>query len=69
MAQLKIPLDSARFATGFTWKDYIAQMGDGTYVTTQLTQTTRQIALDADGGVSIESACAAVPGSQTTGLR
>src|SRR3989442_483073 len=28
MAQLKIPLDSARFATGFTWKDYMAQMGD-----------------------------------------
>ena len=28
MAQLKIPLDSARFATGLTWKDYMAQMGD-----------------------------------------
>ena len=28
MAQLKIPLDSARFATGFAWKDYMAQMGD-----------------------------------------
>ena len=28
MAQLKIPLDAARFATGFTWKDYMAQMGD-----------------------------------------
>ena len=28
MAQLKIPLDSARFATGMTWKDYMAQMGD-----------------------------------------
>ena len=28
MAQLKIPLDSQRFATGLTWKDYVAQMGD-----------------------------------------
>ena len=28
MAQLKIPMDSQRFATGFTWKDYVAQMGD-----------------------------------------
>jgi hypothetical protein len=28
MAQLKIPLDSQRFATGLTWKDYMAQMGD-----------------------------------------
>ena len=28
MAQLKIPLDAQRFATGLTWKDYLAQMGD-----------------------------------------
>ena len=28
MAQLKIPLDSQRFTTGLTWKDYVAQMGD-----------------------------------------
>ena len=28
MAQLRIPMDSQRFATGFTWKDYVAQMGD-----------------------------------------
>jgi hypothetical protein len=28
MAQLKIPLDGQRFATGMTWKDYLAQMGD-----------------------------------------
>jgi len=28
MAQLKIPLDAARFAKGLTWKDYLAQMGD-----------------------------------------
>ena len=28
MATLQIPLDSARFATGLTWKDYMAQMGD-----------------------------------------
>jgi hypothetical protein len=28
MAQCKIPLDAARFATGMTWKDYMAQMGD-----------------------------------------
>ena len=28
MAQLRIPLDAARFATGLTWKDYMAQMGD-----------------------------------------
>ena len=28
MAQMKIPLDAQRFATGLTWKDYLAQMGD-----------------------------------------
>ena len=28
MAQLKIALDAQRFATGMTWKDYLAQMGD-----------------------------------------
>ena len=28
MAQLMIPLDAKRFATGFIWKDYVAQMGD-----------------------------------------
>jgi hypothetical protein len=28
MAQLRIPLDAKRFATGLTWKDYMAQMGD-----------------------------------------
>jgi hypothetical protein len=28
MAQLRIPLDAQRFATGMNWKDYMAQMGD-----------------------------------------
>jgi len=28
MAQTRIPLDAKRFATGLTWKDYLAQMGD-----------------------------------------
>ena len=28
MAQLRIPLDAQRFATGLTWKEYLAQMGD-----------------------------------------
>jgi hypothetical protein len=28
MAQLRIPLDDARFSKGLTWKDYMAQMGD-----------------------------------------
>jgi len=28
MAQVKIPIDAQRFATGLTWKDYLAQMGD-----------------------------------------
>jgi hypothetical protein len=28
MAQMRIPLDTQRFATGLTWKDYLAQMGD-----------------------------------------
>ena len=28
MAQLRIPLDAQRFATGLSWKDYMAQMGD-----------------------------------------
>ncbi len=33
MAQLKIPLDAKRFATGLTWKEYVAQMGDTRAVT------------------------------------
>ena len=28
MAQMKVALDAARFATGLSWKDYMAQMGD-----------------------------------------
>jgi len=28
MAQLKVNLDNQRFATGMSWKDYMAQMGD-----------------------------------------
>jgi Thioredoxin len=28
MAQLRIPMDAQRFATGLTWKDYMTQMGD-----------------------------------------
>ena len=28
MAQMRIPLDAQRFASGLTWKDYLAQMGD-----------------------------------------
>jgi hypothetical protein len=28
MAQLSIPLDARRFATGLTWEAYLAQMGD-----------------------------------------
>ncbi len=28
MAQLRIPLDAARFSKGLTWKEYMAQMGD-----------------------------------------
>jgi Thioredoxin len=28
MAQLQIPIDAKRFATGLSWKDYVAQMGD-----------------------------------------
>jgi hypothetical protein len=28
MAQLKVPIDAARFGKGMTWKDYMAQMGD-----------------------------------------
>ena len=28
MAQLTIPMDAKRFATGLSWKDYMAQMGD-----------------------------------------
>ena len=28
MAQLRIPMDEARFGKGLAWKDYVAQMGD-----------------------------------------
>jgi hypothetical protein len=33
MAQVRIPLDAARFSTGLTWKDYMAQMGDNRALT------------------------------------
>ena len=48
MAQLKIPLDSARFTTGLSWKDYMAQMGDTkarteeNYAKTKLTDEERK---------------------------
>ena len=48
MAQLTIPLDAQRFATGLTWKDYVAQMGDtrarteDNYQKAQLTEEERQ---------------------------
>jgi hypothetical protein len=44
MAQLKIPMDDARFKQGLTWKDYMAQMGDtrarteGNYAKSTLTE-------------------------------
>ena len=33
MAQARIPLDSAKFSSGMTWKDYMAQMGDNRALT------------------------------------
>ena len=48
MAQLKIPMDAARFATGLSWKDYMAQMGDTrarteeNYAKSQLTEDERK---------------------------
>jgi Thioredoxin len=48
MAQLRIPLDAQRFATGLTWKDYMAQMGDtrakteDNYAKTKLTEDERK---------------------------
>jgi len=36
MAQLTVPVDSARFSKGMTWKDYMAQMGE----TQKRTETT-----------------------------
>ena len=54
MAQLKIPMDAHRFATGMTWKDYMAQMGDtrarteDNYAKSALTEEERK----AFGGVS-----------------
>jgi hypothetical protein len=48
MAQLKIPVDAARFATGLSWKDYMAQMGDTrarteeNYQKSQLTEDERK---------------------------
>lgn len=54
MAQLRIPLDAQRFATGLTWKDYMAQMGDtrarteGNYEKAVLTEEERKFF----GGIS-----------------
>jgi hypothetical protein len=54
MAQLKIPMDAHRFATGMTWKDYMGQMGDtrarteDNYAKSALTEEERK----AFGGVS-----------------
>src|SRR5262249_47732312 len=48
MAQCKIPMDEARFKTGMTWKDYMAQMGDTrarteeNYAKTKLTDDERK---------------------------
>ena len=48
MAQLKIPVDATRFATGLSWKDYMAQMGDTrarteeNYQKSQLTEDERK---------------------------
>src|SRR5919201_7164350 len=48
MAQCKIPIDDARFKTGLTWKDYMAQMGDTkarteeNYAKTKLTDEERK---------------------------
>jgi Thioredoxin len=48
MAQSKIPMDDARFKTGLTWKDYMAQMGDTkarteeNYAKTKLTDDERK---------------------------
>ncbi len=47
MAQLRIPMDDARFAKGLSWKDYMAQMGDtrarteGNYAKSTLTEDER----------------------------
>jgi hypothetical protein len=54
MAQLKIPMDAHRFATGMNWKDYMGQMGDtrarteDNYAKSALTEEERK----AFGGVS-----------------
>ena len=54
MAQLQIPLDTKRFATGLTWKDYMAQMGDtrakteANYANSKLTDEERKFF----GGIS-----------------
>ena len=48
MAQLRIPMDDARFGKGLTWKDYTAQMGDtqarteGNYAKSNLTEDERK---------------------------
>ena len=48
MAQLRIPMDAARFAKGLSWKDYMAQMGDtrarteGNYAKATLTDDERK---------------------------
>jgi hypothetical protein len=48
MAQLRIPMDDARFAKGLSWKDYMAQMGDtrarteGNYAKSTLTEDERK---------------------------
>ena len=48
MAQLRIPMDDARFKQGLSWKDYMAQMGDtrarteGNYAKATLTDEERK---------------------------
>jgi hypothetical protein len=48
MAQLRIPMDDARFAKGLSWKEYMAQMGDtrarteGNYAKSTLTDDERK---------------------------
>jgi hypothetical protein len=55
MAQLRIPMDDKRFATGLTWKDYMAQMGDTrarteqNYANSKLTDEERKFFSGASG--------------------
>jgi hypothetical protein len=71
MAQAQIPVDAKRFATGLTWKDYMAQMGDtrarteSNYEKSKLTEDEKKACGDVHrNSPLVAHICDAIPGCE-----